>query len=755
MEVSLYMNETLKVKNSKIITKKKNKMEKILYKTELLLLNKIKKRKNILELSNPKLIRDIKSVISTDTFINTNKVDVNNSEKTVKQKEEKVVPYVDQESKSLKTKNKKKNKNYIQFEDPEEKVTTKKSSILINFDDSDSTKSLKKGSTNKKSKIRSSNNANINIQEIDKSLESPQEIIVTGPMGIKEVAQKINKSEIELIKFLFLKGIAVTINEIIDVSMIKMIAENFQIEVLSELKDTKQRLTNLESSEPLEDNFLDKRAPIVAVLGHVDHGKTSVLDNIRGVKTAKEEAGGITQGLNAYNVIIKHKEKDEKIVFLDTPGHAAFTQMRSRGALIMDIAILVVAADDSIQPQTIEAIEYIKSTKVPLIVAINKIDKDTSNPEKIKEELSKYDIIPEEWGGDTIFVSISALKNINIDSLVDSIFLVAELQNLQASSKAQGSGIIIEAQLDKNKGPAVTILVQNGTFKRGDIIGTEDIVGKIKIISNEANNFLESAGPSQIINLWGFTDLPEVGKLIRVYKTDKEAKNQIKTSLNKNIISTHLNVSDYSLQKNIKVLNLIIKSNNKGSLEAILQMIKEIPQQKVAVKVLSAAPGEITETDILFASTTEAIVMGFDTTLAPGAKSTASRLNIQIYESQVIYDLIDKLEKEMCKLLAPEFIKEEIGLAKVKNIFSLTKGQVAGCYIESGKLLHNSVIQIIRKNNVIYEGNLDSLKRVKEDIKEISAGNECGVLIKDFQDWQQDDIIKDFKLTLKEPSLSS
>nr|YP_010338523.1 translation initiation factor 2 [Rhodaphanes brevistipitata]UNJ18473.1 translation initiation factor 2 [Rhodaphanes brevistipitata] len=736
---------------------------------KLSVLNKPRRKKNILELNNPKIVKSIRSKDkSTNPQVATisSSSQEENSSKTndfaAKNKNKKDLTsqelYAGKDSKSIKSKGKRKVKNYYPLDEETNILSTGETNSIMN---------LNTAHENKAQLIRKKRNAN-NSKKNKKELEYlseindfqvPQQIIIKSPIAIKELAELLNKTETELIKFLFLQGKAVTINEVIDINTAKSIAEHYGSEIVESDEETIEKtvistIQNNTTSDINSEN-LEKRAPVVAVLGHVDHGKTSLLDQVRGKRTVEEEAGGITQGLNAYNVNLAINNKEEKIVFLDTPGHAAFTQMRSRGALIMDIGILVVAADDEVQPQTIESIQAIQAAGVPLIVALNKIDKKTANVDKIKDQLADHNVISEEWGGENIFVPISALNGTNIQQLLESIVLVAEILNLRASRKGPGKGIIIESHLDKNKGVAVTVLVQSGTFSKGNIIATETKVGKIRMMNNESQEIVDSAGPSEIIKLWGFNEIPAVGIPMMTYQTEKEARAQIKENKSQQLIPSNLlNISEYSLQQKVKIFNIIIKSNTQGSLEAVFQMIKEIPQSKVAIKILSAAPGEITETDVLFASTTKSVIIGFDTTLAPGAKVTASRLGIIILESSIIYNLLDHVETEMSKLLDPEYSKEEVGIAIVKDVFALAKGTVAGCYVTSGKLMHNSKLEVIRQNKVIYEGNLDSLKRVKEDVSEISSGNECGILVKNFQDWNKEDEVKAFELTPKIVSLS-
>nr|YP_010336386.1 translation initiation factor 2 [Goniotrichopsis reniformis]UNJ14792.1 translation initiation factor 2 [Goniotrichopsis reniformis] len=722
---------------------------------KITLLNKIKKRKNVLELTTPKLFKkkegssnissheDISSAVTSGVISPTSVVE--NITKGKKKKDSTSI-VSEKNYKALKTKSKTKLQDYRAFD---EEDVTKSNVINVN-------RSQRKTLAGKKSKVR----IPYSLHQND-TVELPKEIKINNPIAVKSLAGLMKKTEAELIKFLFLKGIPVTINEIIDLETINLIANNFDIQVITE-EDIAQKTKNHNRHLPDLDsnNNLETRAPIVAVLGHVDHGKTSLIDRVRASQTVKEEAGGITQIISAYNVIWEYKGKSEEIVFLDTPGHAAFSQMRVRGASIMDIAILVVASDDIIQPQTVESIRCIQSAEVPMIVAITKIDKETSNLERVKEELADYNIISEEWGGDTIFVPLSSLTGENIDKLLDSIVLLGSIQNLRASINSLGRGVVIETNIDKSKGIAATVLVNNGTFHRGDIITSHTTLGKVKMLTDGVQNIVSSAGPSQVVKIWGFTSIPLMGELVVAHSTEKAAKSSIKEeqlyeqapeNQEKN---NKFNWIDVSAVKNSKVLNLIIKSSTQGSLEAVLKVLYGIPQNKVTLKVVSATLGEITETDVILASTTKAIIVGFDTNLGQGTRQAANRMEILIKEHSVIYDLIDTLEEYMCSLLDPEYEKVEIGQAQVKDIFELARGKVAGCYVKSGKLIHHCNIQVIRDTNIIYEGELDSLKRVKEDIEEINSGNECGIFIKDFQDWQKQDMLRAFELNEKQASLT-
>nr|YP_010336780.1 translation initiation factor 2 [Stylonema alsidii]UNJ15186.1 translation initiation factor 2 [Stylonema alsidii] len=721
------------------------------------MLSKIKKKKNFLELSNPKVLKRKTSKTNVDSFTektlskdaSTVAAPANSMDNAAKNRKKKSGEAIgsEKEKNYKNTKNKSKNKLRSYNALAGESIT-KEDDFNVN------NKSYGKRSTNKKSRVKG-NNQSSNMDDI---IVQPHEIKISQPIPLKELANLMGKAEAELIKFLFLRGLAITINEVIDLHTIELIANNFDIQIIiEEGKETTRSNNSVFNLN--QETALETRAPVVAILGHVDHGKTSLIDKICETQIVKEEAGGITQVLSAYNIEWQYEGKNEKIVLLDTPGHAAFSQMRSRGAAIMDIAILVIAADDVVQPQTIESIQHIQSAQVPFIVAISKMDKDTANLNKIQEQLADYNIISEDWGGETIFVPISSITGQNIDKLLDSILLVASLQNLRASLSAPGQGVVIETQLDKSKGVAATVLVNNGTFYKGDIITSGTVMGKVRLLTNQAQKNIDKADPSQVVNIWGFSTMPPIGELVIVQENEKEARAKIKeaqlqeANLPSKYSNTSVNWIDSTLQKKVKILNLVIKASTQGSLEAVLNILQKIPQKKVILKLVSASLGEITETDVIFASTTKAIIIGFDTTMAPGAKQASNRLNILIHEHTIIYDLVDKLELEMCNLLDPEYEKHEIGLAKVKDVFELARGKVAGCIVESGKLIHNCNIQIIRNEDVIYEGELNSLKRLKEDVEEVNSGNECGVLIKQFQEWQKLDIVKAFEFNEKPPSL--
>lgn len=724
------------------------------------LLSKNKKKSTIIELEDPKKIRKIKDKrVLSGNSLSQNEIslpvpDIESSHNKNRKKKDLYTISTEKNYRTAKGKGKNKDKSYDLFSDEKNNKNS-----LINVDEK-KVYSTKQSNTKKNRGKLTSLASLVDTSPISK----PKEINVSAPLSIKDLANIIGKAEAEIIKFLFLQGIAITINEVVDLITIEKIGQHFDIRVNIDQNDNPlQKSKVLEVPHNHNNDVLDAnlqpRAPVVVVMGHVDHGKTSLLDKIRETQVSQNEAGGITQVLNAYSVTYNNKGKNEDIVFLDTPGHAAFSQMRLRGASIMDVAILVVATDDMVQPQTIECLNYIRTAGVPMIVALNKIDKENANIEKIKEQLAEQNVISEEWGGDTVFVPVSALTGDNIDNLLESVLLVASMQDLRADMSCKGKGIIIETQLDKTKGISATVLVQQGVFKKGDAVTALDVMGKIRMITNESQEVINQAGPSQIIKIWGFYDQVQVNEELTVHSSDKEARARIKeVQVNDTLISSKiggvkLNGREAYTYKADKVLNVILKANAQGILEAIIDIIKEIPQDKIVAKVLSYGLGEITETDVAFASTTNAIIIGFDTTLAPGAKQASSRLGVTICEHQVIYHLLDDLETRMRNLLDPEYDKKEIGLSVVKDIFELARGKVAGCYVKSGKLLSNSMIEVIRKEEIIYEGKIDSLKRIKEDVEEVNSGNECGVMVKSFQEWRKEDTIKAFTLVEKKPSL--
>jgi translation initiation factor IF-2 len=511
---------------------------------------------------------------------------------------------------------------------------------------------------------------------------------------------------------------------------------------------------------------LQRRPPVVTIMGHVDHGKTTLLDSIRKTKVAQGEAGGITQHIGAYHVDVEHNGKPEQIVFLDTPGHEAFTAMRARGARVTDIAVLVVAADDGVQPQTKEAISHARAAEVPIVVAINKVDKPSANPDRIKQELTEQGLVAEDWGGETIMVPVSALRGENLDNLLEMILLVAEVAELVANPDRLAKGTVIEANLDRTKGPVATLLVQNGTLRVGDSIVAGSVFGKIRAMIDDRGQKVEAATPSFAVEILGLSDVPAAGDEFDVYESEKEARSiadqraieQRNTRLQQALSSRRVSLSTLSIQAQegqLKELNLILKADVQGSVEAILGALKQLPQNEVQIRVLLASPGEITETDVDLAAASGAVVVGFNTTLASGARASADREGVDIRDYNIIYKLLDDIQGAMEGLLDPEEVEEHLGFAEVRAVFTVGRGAVAGCYVQSGKLVRNRFVRVRRGKEIVYQGVLDSLKRMKEDAREVATGFECGVGVSKFNDWKEGDIIEAYEMVMKRRTLSS
>nr|AIA20033.1 translation initiation factor 2 [Neoporphyra perforata] len=621
---------------------------------------------------------------------------------------------------------------------------------------------IKKSTRQKKILLTQSINQISNL-----SSSVPESISITNPLTIQELSKLICVQETEIIKYLFLKGISVTINQTIDTSIISSVADNFGIAVdLNRKENNNLHSVNLDASRSFhKSDTYTKRPPIITVMGHVDHGKTTLLDYIRKSNNANKEIGGITQTIAAYEVEYISNSSKQKVVFLDTPGHEAFTSMRSRGANLTDIAILIIAADDGIKPQTVEAINHIQKAGVPFVVAISKVDKGSSNTSIIEQDLLKYNVMSETLGGQVPVIPISSITGYNIDNLLDTIILLSELENLQADPTQPAQGIIIEAHLDKSHGPVATLLIQNGTLYTSDNMVVGAAYAKVRAIINNEQKKINSAIPSSVVEIWGLSAVPATGEIALVVKNDKEAKlkaleNTSKNSLlvqkqkalnNRITFDTLKTTNSKDLSKQI---SLIIKTDNQGSTEAILDSLSQFPQNKVQLNVVSIMPGEITATDVELASTTNANLIGFNTNFAPGAKQAAAKFNILVENYQIIYTLIEDITRRMEDLLDPEYSEVPLGEAEVSTVFSLANKKIAGCRVTNNKVLKNSWIKVIRDDRIIYQGKIESLKRVREDVEEIQAGNECGIFISEFQLWQSGDKIHSFDLLPKQKSLS-
>lgn len=593
----------------------------------------------------------------------------------------------------------------------------------------------------------------------------PEMIIVPEDnLTVQELANKLSLESSEIIKSLFFKGITATVTQSLDLATIETVAEEFGVPVLQDdVQEAAEKTVDMIESEDI-DNLIT-RPPVITVMGHVDHGKTSLLDSIRESRVASGEAGGITQHIGAYQVEFEHESKKKKLTFLDTPGHEAFTAMRARGTKVTDVAVLVVAADDGCRPQTLEALSHARAAKVPIVVAINKIDKEGASPDRVKQELSEKDLIAEDWGGDTVMVPVSAIKKQNIDKLLEMILLVSEVEDLQANPDRFAKGTVIEAHLDKAKGPVATLLVQNGTLKSGDVLAAGSVLGKIRAMVDEHGNRIKEAGPSFPVEALGFSEVPTAGDEFEVYPDEKTARTIVgeratdarATKLAQQMASRRVSLSSLSTQANdgkLKELNLILKADVQGSVEAILGSLEQLPKNEVQVRVLLSAPGEITETDIDLAAASGSVIIGFNTSLASGAKRAADANEVDIREYEVIYKLLEDVQLAMEGLLEPDLVEESLGQAEVRATFAVGKGAIAGCYIQTGKLQRNCSLRVIRSDKVIFEGNLDSLKRAKDDVKEVNAGFECGVGCDKFSSWIEGDVIEAFKFITKKRSLS-
>ena len=595
----------------------------------------------------------------------------------------------------------------------------------------------------KKSKKKNNNQEERNKQKIFQLTE----ITIPETITVKDLSTELKKTSSEIIKKLFGYGIMATINNEIDFDTAFLIAQEFGITANKKEVVTDEDILFDDSEDNPED--LKPRPPVIVVMGHVDHGKTSLLDAVRSTNVIEGEAGGITQHIGAYKV----KVNDREITFLDTPGHEAFTSMRARGAQITDIAILVVAANDGVMPQTIEAINHAKAAGIPIIVAINKIDVEGANIDRVKQELMEYELVPEEWGGDTIFVPISAKKKQNIETLLEMVLLVADMKELKANPKKQAKGVVIEAKLDKTKGAVATMLVQRGTLDVGDTILVGSTIGRIRTMTNEKEKKLKKAGPSTPVEITGFTEVPEAGETFYEVKDEKTAKHLMEKrkrqardkALNATNRVTLDDLFNQISKGNLKQLNIIVKADVQGSVEAVKQSLEKLSNDQVKVKVIHANVGAVTETDVTLAKVSNAIIIAFNVRPEPLAKDMAEKDNVEIKIYSVIYNAIEDVEAAMKGMLDPVYKEVIIGNAEVRQIFKISNvGTIAGCYVTTGKVARNAGVRVLRNNVVIHEGKLISLKRMKDDAKEVAAGYECGVQLENFNDIQEGDIIEAF-----------
>ncbi|MDU5491764.1 MAG: translation initiation factor IF-2 [Clostridium perfringens] len=584
----------------------------------------------------------------------------------------------------------------------------------------------------------------------DDNLEQDVEVIEIGKtITVKELAEKLNKPVNDVIKTLIFTGVMAAINQEIDFETAEKVAEKYEVAVYE--KEEVNTLEEFEEETDVEEENLAKRPPIITVMGHVDHGKTSLLDAIRKSKVTSTEAGGITQHIGAYTVEVN----GETLTFLDTPGHEAFTAMRARGAQITDVVILVVAADDGIMPQTVEAINHCKAANVPMIVAINKMDREGANPDRVKQELTEHGLVVEDWGGDIIAVPVSAKTRENIDTLLEMVLLTSEMQELKADAGRKAKGTVVEAKLDKGRGAVATLLVQNGTLHMGDSIIVGSTYGRIRAMFDDSGKKIKSAGPSIPVEVLGLSEVPAAGDRFTVVKDEKTARNMAearKEKIRQESFATSHRVSLEDLysqikEGSVKELSVIVKADVQGSVEAIKASLEKLSTDDVKVRVIHGAVGAISETDITLAAASNAIVIGFNVRPDNNAVAASERDGVEVKTYRVIYDAIEDIKSAMIGMLDPEYKEVVLGTAEIRATYKISNvGTIAGGYVLTGKLVRNADVRVIREGIVIFESKLASLKRFKDDVKEVNAGYECGFSVEKFNDIKEGDIIEAYTM---------
>ncbi|WP_429950894.1 translation initiation factor IF-2 [Enterococcus sp. AZ101] len=579
--------------------------------------------------------------------------------------------------------------------------------------------------------------------------ELPDVLEYTEGMNVADIAKKIHREPAEIIKKLFMMGVMVNQNQSLDKETIELLAVDYGMEPQEKVQVDVADIDKFFEPEALVEENLVTRPPVVTIMGHVDHGKTTLLDTLRNSRVTSGEAGGITQHIGAYQIDIDGKP----ITFLDTPGHAAFTSMRARGAGITDITILVVAADDGVMPQTVEAINHAKAAEVPIIVAVNKVDKPGANPDHVKQELSEHGLIPEEWGGDTIFVNISAKFNQNIDELLENILLIAEVEDLKADPTQRAIGTVIEARLDKGKGPVATLLVQQGSLRVGDPIVVGNTFGRVRVMTNDIGRRDKAVGPATPVEITGLNDVPQAGDRFVVFEDEKTARQageergkraQLEQRSSNNRVTLD-NLFESLKEGELKDVNVIIKADVQGTAEALAASLQKIEVAGVRVKIVHSAVGAINESDVTLAAASNAIIIGFNVRPTPQAKQQADQEEVDIRLHRIIYKAIEEIETAMKGMLDPEFEEKITGQMTVRELYKVSKvGTIAGCYVTEGSIRRDSGVRVIRDGIVIFEGKLSSLKRFKDDAKEVKLGFECGAMVENFNDLKVDDVIEGF-----------
>ena len=605
-----------------------------------------------------------------------------------------------------------------------------------------------KNNKNKNQKNQKPSNQQQTPQKKQKK-QTPEKVTFSGSLTVGELAEKLNKDSSEIIKKLMFLGVMATKNQELEADSIELICDEFNVEVEEEVIVDETDIENMTFDDNPED--LKERPAVVTIMGHVDHGKTTLLDQIRHTKVTEGEAGGITQHIGAYQ--IEHDEK--QITFLDTPGHAAFTSMRSRGAQVTDIAILVVAADDGVMPQTKEAISHAKAAGVPIIVAVNKMDKEGANPDRVMQELMEYELIAEDYGGETIFVKMSAVQGEGIDELVEMIVLVSEMEELKANPDRLAYGTVIEAELDKGRGPVATLLVQNGTLNVSDSVVVGNTYGRVRAMVNDIGRRVKVAGPSTPVEITGLNNVPQAGDRFLVFEDEKKARSIGEARAQKALEQNRSSTAKVSLddlfeqikQGDIKDINLIVKGDVQGSVEALAGSLEKIDVEGVKVKIIHTGVGAITESDVALAAASNGIIIGFNVRPDGNARKAAESEDVQIRLHNIIYKVMEEIEAAMKGMLDPEYEEKIIGQVEVREIFKVSKvGTIAGSYVTDGKISRNSGVRIIRDGVVIFDGEIDALKRYKDDTKEVQQGYECGITIKNFNDIKVGDIIEPYEM---------
>lgn len=632
----------------------------------------------------------------------------------------------------------------------------------INKSDLKSRKVSSKSKKNKKLKfVESSNDSFKAITkgfDADQQVSTEKTIFLIKPLTVSELSFQLKVPAAEIITYLFLnRSISARINDLLDLDMVRTVSQHYGFSILK--TSEKNNISDNLPKQFINSISTIQRPPLITILGHVDHGKTTLLDSILKTNLVNKENGGITQAISGYEITWKMDLKDYRLVFLDTPGHESFKSMRLRGAKVTDIVLLVIAVDDGLKPQTIEVINYISEMNLSCIVVFTKTDKLVGNTDSIKHSLSNYNLVPQEWGGKTPFVEVSARNGQNIDTLLSQICMMSETKKLLANSEDLASGMIIESYLDKKRGPIANVVVQNGTLKLGNAIISDHLIGKVKSLTNTSNDKINSSGPSSVVQVLGFTVVPQAGSFFRAFNTEVHAKAYIKESCtdysnNKfNALIKSLNTRITSeININIKKLNLIIKADTQGSLEAILELLCSLSQSKVQINIVSANFGNISNADVELASATDALILAFNVSILSQISQFLKNANINFKIFNVIYDLFDYVKDKMLNLIEPEYDYVLTGSAVVKTVFKMNKGFVAGCLVNEGKLSKNSYIRVCRNGSCEYKGFITSLKHMKNDVDEVSVSTECG-LMSDFELWQQSDIIEAYEVVTKRKTL--